>query len=150
MNHLNFKELFNTLVEKKNFHKAFDGWFLISSESIVVLDLQKSNYGDYYELNIKIYIQGLFGNKYIMSKDLVKKHIGNIFLRPPNETREIFNLENDMSDGQREKNLENLLSDFIMLLANKALTREGIKELIEQNKVATTPAVREELFLNLK
>ena len=33
----------------------------------------KSNFGDYYELNIKIFIQGMFGNMCTRSKDLVKK-----------------------------------------------------------------------------
>ncbi len=34
---------------------------------------------DYYELNIKIFIQGMFGNKYTRSKDLVKKNVGDVF-----------------------------------------------------------------------
>ena len=59
-----FKNVFEKVAKANNFEKAFGGWFKESTECIVVLCLQKSNFGDYYELNIKIFIQGMFGNKY--------------------------------------------------------------------------------------
>ena len=74
-----FKNLFDTVAKANDFERAFGGWFKESSESIIVLDLQKSNFGDYYELNIKIFVQGIFGNKYTKSRDLVRKHTGDIF-----------------------------------------------------------------------
>ena len=59
-----FKNVFEKVAKANNFEKAFGGWFKESTECIVILCLQKSNFGDYYELNIKIFIQGMFGNKY--------------------------------------------------------------------------------------
>lgn len=73
MNSKEFKKAFDELAQANNFEKSFGGWLKESLECIVILDLQKSNFGDYYELNIKIFVQGMFGNKYNKSKDLVKK-----------------------------------------------------------------------------
>lgn len=61
-----FKSIFDEVAKRSSFEKAFGGWFRESSECIAVLDLQKSNFGDYYELNIKIFIQGVFGNTYVI------------------------------------------------------------------------------------
>ena len=73
MNSKEFKKLFGEVAKSRGFENAFGGWFIDSPESIVVLDLQKSNYEDYYEMNLKIYIQGMFGNFYSRNKDLIKK-----------------------------------------------------------------------------
>ena len=63
-----FKKIFGEVAKSYGFERAFGGWFKDSAESIVVLDLQKSNFGDYYEMNVKIYVQGMFGNSYSKSK----------------------------------------------------------------------------------
>jgi hypothetical protein len=44
-----FKIVFGEIVKVNSFEKAFGGWFKESPKCIIVLDLQKSNYGDYYE-----------------------------------------------------------------------------------------------------
>lgn len=73
MDSKDFKGAFNEIARKSGFEKACGGWFKESDECIAVLDLQKSNYGDYYELNIKLFVQGMFGNHYVKGKDLVKR-----------------------------------------------------------------------------
>ena len=59
-----FRKLFNEIAKNNGFEPAFGGWFKESDECIVALYLQKSNFGNYYELNIKTFVQGLFGNLY--------------------------------------------------------------------------------------
>lgn len=81
MDNQDFKYIFDILAKANNFEKAFGSWIKESSECIIVLDLQKSNFGNYFELNIKIFVQGMFGNKYVINKDIVKKHIGDVFAR---------------------------------------------------------------------
>jgi hypothetical protein len=85
-----FKKLFGEVAKSNKFESAFGGWFKDSTESTIVLDLQKSNFGDYYELNIKIFVQGMFGNNYSRSKNLVKRDVGNIFRRQPPEYKSAF------------------------------------------------------------
>ena len=74
-----FKKIVNELAKKGGFTSAFGGWFKESSESIVVLNLEKSNFGNLYYLYIKSFIQNAFGKNYSKSKELVKKYPGTIF-----------------------------------------------------------------------
>lgn len=140
-----FKELFNEVAQYNNFEKAFGGWFKESHESIVVLDLQKSNYGCYYELNIKIYIQGVFNKAYVRNKDLVKKNIGNIFSRQPNEYKDMLELDNLMSIENRRTKLESLFDNYIVPITTMAATKEGIMRMSEEKKIFILPAVMNEI-----
>jgi len=48
MENKEFKKLFDIIARNHGFESAFGGWFKESNECIVVLDLQKSNFGNYY------------------------------------------------------------------------------------------------------
>jgi Domain of unknown function (DUF4304) len=140
-----FKNLFSEIAKTNGFEKSFGGWFIESSESIIVLDLQKSNFGDYYELNIKIYVQGMFGNNYTKNKDLVKKDTGDIFRRHPQEYKNVFDFDVSMVSDERKKKLMQLFSGFIKPFTEKALSRQGLKELEAQGEISLLPAVKKEL-----
>ena len=145
-----FKKIFGEVAKSNGFERAFGGWFKDGAESIVVLDLQKSNFGDYYEMNVKIYVQGMFGNSYSKSKNLVKRDIGNIFRRQPYEYRSVFDFDEPMNDEERNADLIKLFSDFIVPFTDKALLKSGIKELAEKGEITLLPAVREELYKDNK
>lgn len=140
-----FKTVFGDVAKANGFSKAFGGWLKESIECITVLDLQKSNFGDYYELNIKIYIQGMFGNKYQKSKELVKKDTGDVFRRQPNEFNDVLDFDTSMDDENRKERLEILFSEFMVPFTDKALSQLGIKELAEKGEVFLLPAVKERL-----
>jgi len=141
-----FKNVFNVIAKSDGFEKAFGGWFKESAECIAVLDLQKSNFGDYYELNVKIFVQGMFGNMYHKSKDLVKKDTGDVFTRQPKDYKDVLDFDIPMNDENRKKKLEILFSEFIIPFTDKALSRLGLKELTEQGKIFLLPAVKDELY----
>lgn len=140
-----FKKIFSEFAKANGFENAFSGWFKESPESIIVLDLQKSNFGNYYELNIKIYIQGMFGNKYVKSKDLVRRDTGDVFRRHPPEYKDVLNFEVAMDATTRKNRLEKLFSEFITPFSNKALSKSGIKELGQKGEIFLLPAIRKEL-----
>jgi hypothetical protein len=91
-----FKEYLKILSKEQNFDFLFNGWFKESEECIAVLDLQKSNFRNLYYLNIKIYIQGIFGKHYIKSRNLLKD-TGDIFCRQPAMYKDVLNFEDDMT-----------------------------------------------------
>ncbi|PTR01657.1 uncharacterized protein DUF4304 [Mucilaginibacter yixingensis] len=142
-----FKKSFNIVAKSFGFEKEFGGWFKESTECIIVLDLQKSNYNNLYYLNIKIYIQKMFGNNYAKSKDLVKKNIGDVFFRERGNS-EVFNLDNSMTDTERLDQL-NIFFYSINPLLNAALTKSGIKKLADEKSLTLLPAVENELLLLL-
>lgn len=140
-----FKNIFSDLAKRNGFVKAFGGWFLESPECIIILDLQMSNFGKYYDLNIKIFVQGIFGSVYTKSKDLFKKSIGNIFRRHPPEFRDVLDLANQMDDKERQQRLESLFNEFIIPFSKKAASKGGIKELANKEQIFILPAVKEAL-----
>ena len=146
MNSKEFKNTFNDVARENGFEKAFGGWFKESQECMLVLDLQKSNFGDYYEMNVKIFVQGAFGNHYAKCKDLVKRDIGNIFTRQPKELRDVLIFDDvQMTDEGRISNTNKLFDEFIVPFAQKAMSISGIYELDKQGKISLLPAVKEEL-----
>ncbi|HNA61579.1 MAG TPA: DUF4304 domain-containing protein [Rhabdochlamydiaceae bacterium] len=144
MNSKEFKALFNRVAEAYGFKACFGGWYKESKECIVVLDLQKSGYGNYYELNIKTYIQGVFGNHYEISKDLVKKDMGDIFTRQPTEYNDILDLDSPLGSEFRQQKLEGLFVNFIVPETNSTLTRAGIIEQASKGAFLL-PAIKKEL-----
>ena len=140
-----FKPLFDKIARNNNFEKAFGGWFKESKECIAVLDLQKSNYGNYYQLLIKIYVQGFFDRTYFKNKDLVKKDTGHIFSSETKEYKEVFNFENSMSDDDRRIKLEILFQNHILPFVDKTSTKLGIIKMYENEGLFLIPNVKKEL-----
>ncbi|MEY2650726.1 MAG: hypothetical protein RL608_1400 [Bacteroidota bacterium] len=145
MDSKDFKKVFGEVAKSNGFESAFGGWFKESAESIIVLDLQKSNYGDYYEMNIKVYVQGMFGNSYTRNKDLVKKDTGDIFRRQPPEYKDVLDFDTPLDDEKRKERLAKLFSEFIAPFTKRALSKLGIKELAETGEITLLPAVKKEL-----
>ncbi|MGZ3754383.1 MAG: DUF4304 domain-containing protein [Mucilaginibacter sp.] len=147
MNNKEFKVLFGSIAKANGFERAFSGWFKESPECIIVLDLQKSNFGDYYELNIKVFVQGMLGNIYVKNKNLVKKDMGDVFTRQPNNYSDVFDFDIIMDDINRRERLENLFNDYLAPFTNKALSKSGLKDLAEKNEIFLLPAIKAGLGL---
>ncbi len=138
------KKTFNAIAICNSFEPCFGGWFKESSESIVALFLQKSNFGNNYYLNIKVFFQGSFGIYYQKSKDL-KFATSEIFGRQPNEYNDVFNLDSSLDDAFREKELKKLFINFIVPFTNKALSRKQTLDLEKNNALFLLSSVKEEL-----
>jgi hypothetical protein len=143
-----FKSLFSQIAAENGFDPEFGGWFRESEECVVVLDLQKSNFGNYYELNLKIFVQGLFGDHHVRSKDVVKKKAGDVFVRQPNQFRSQLALDSGLSPLEYERGLQMLFADFVRPVTSDALTRAGLLRLGHKGVVYLLPAVREQLTSN--
>jgi hypothetical protein len=87
----------------------------------------------------------MFGNTYVKGKDLVKKYTGDIFIRQPNNYKDILDFDTSIDDLMREQKLESLFNEFLVPFTHKALTRVGIKELATEQKIFLLPAVKEQL-----
>lgn len=147
MNTRELKKLFGDAAKSNGFESAFGGWFKIGEECIAVLDLQKSNFGDRYQLMVKIYVQGVFGVKHSKSKDLIKKEVGDVFRGEPRHFEDVFDFEEMIDIEKRKDRLMILFSQFIVPFVAKALTRQGLKELATSGEVYILPAVQAELAL---
>lgn len=140
-----FKKKFDDIAKIHGFESLFGGWFKESPECVFVIELMKSNFGNYYQLSIKTFVNGVFDRHYKKNKDLVKKEIGNIFRGEPKEFKEALDLEILMDLKEREQKLHSLFKDFLVPFSEKALTQQGIYELAEKGEIHLLPAVKEEL-----
>ena len=145
MNNIEFKELFAQVAKEKGLSKAFGRWFCESEESIIVLNLEKSNFNNSYYLDIKIFIQGLFNSYYDKSKHLFKNDTGDVFRRQPPEYNYLFDLNYDMTHNQRCEVLNELFESFVIPFIVKAFTKKGIMELAKEEKIYLLPAVKQAL-----
>ncbi|MFC7526756.1 DUF4304 domain-containing protein [Parapedobacter sp. GCM10030251] len=140
-----FKKRFSELAKANEFKSAFGGWYKESSECIAVLELQKSNFGDYYQLLIKIFIQGAFERTYAPDKDLIKSSMGHITANETPEYKAVLDFDESMEDNIRIERLKKLFNSHILPFTNRALSKAGIKELADKGEVFLLPAVKEEL-----
>lgn len=140
-----FIQIFGAIAKQHGFESKYGGWFKISSEVIHVLDLQKSNYGNFFYLNIKIFVNGLFGKNYAPSKQLIKNDIGNVFLRQPEIYSPFFNLENNLEEMQRKEGIENMFNEFILPLISISKDRNDIKQSVQRGDIFVLDSVRNEL-----
>src|SRR5688572_577665 len=131
MNSKEFKIVFDQEAKKIGFQKAFGGWFREFSDTIAVLELQKSKYGDYYQLLGKVYMRGAFGRDYTISKDLISRMMWHVGFDEPKEYRDVFDFDKEMEDSLRIEKLQNLFERIITPFLKKVETLEDIKTLVE-------------------
>jgi hypothetical protein len=144
MDKAEFIKLFCEIGLLRGFTKDFGCLLKESNQCIVILELQKSKYGNYYELNIKIFINGVFNKKYKKNKEL-KKDIGDVFSRPASTYRDVLDLDTPIDVEIRTGKLNSLFDDFIVPFTDKALTINGIKQLSENQQIILFSAVSKEL-----
>ena len=139
------KVIFGKLAKSYGFEQAFGRWYKESRECIAILELQKSNYGNYFQLLIKVFIKGLFGHDYEPNKELMMSSIGHINSGEPKKYKTVLDLDRVFSEQDRIASLAELFENHIVPFTNKALSRAGIWELAEKEDVFITPAMRNEL-----
>jgi hypothetical protein len=100
-------------------------------------------------MNVKIYVQGMFGKSYSMNKEMVKTAVGNIFCRQPNDFCEAFDLDVQLEDSIRIQKLERLFTEFVVPFTDNALSRDGIRQLWAAGQIHLLPAVKKELGIEV-
>jgi len=140
-----FKQLFSEAAIAGGFTHIYGGWFRESPECMVVLDLQRSAFGQYFDVNIKVFVRGLFGESHARTKEMAKTLTGDVFVRPPERFRLALDLDEPMPWNERVQRVGGMFSEFINPLTSDALTRSGLVSLAARGLVHLLPAVREQL-----
>jgi hypothetical protein len=145
MDNKGFKNLFGEIAKSNSFLNAFGGWFKESTECITILELQKSNFGNYYILNIKIFIQGFFGKNLTVNKDLIKSSIGYINTNETTEFKSAFDLDELMDNNERKELLITLFQNHINPFVKGTSTKLGIIEMHQNRGLFLLPSIKKEL-----
>lgn len=139
------KRTFAEITKSIGLETKFGGFVKETEEVIIVLSFQKSNYSSQVYLIIKLYIQGVFGKNYQISRDMVNNDVGDVFRRAPKDYDEIFDLSSNLPDNIRIEHLKRFVDDFLSGFVQQASTVKGITLLAEQGDVFLLPAVKSEL-----
>jgi hypothetical protein len=103
------------------------------------INLQKSNFGNYFELNLKLFLgKGLPGTA-AESKKLVKSLSGDIFRRQPEEYREVFDLDAAVTLADRRDRLDKMFTELVDRIASAAASPFGLLRLRDQGVVYLLP-----------
>ncbi len=115
-------------------------------ETITVVDLQKSDYGNYFYLNIKTFIKGSFG-LYDSVTSALKKLPGSIFQRCPAVYDEIFDLDLDNSEVDKDKQLSTMFEQYLQPYLVKVRSKRNIIDTYQSDPKSffLLPAVKAEL-----
>ena len=140
------KYFFTEATKCMGFESKFGCLVKTTNEVIIVLSFQKSYYSSQVYLNIKLFIQGIFGKNYQISRDMVNNDVGDVFRRAPKDYDEIFDLSSNLPDKARIELLKTFVNDFLSRFVQQASTVKGITLLAEQGDVFLLPAVKEALL----
>lgn len=138
-----FRKIFEKTAKKYGFKSMSGGCYKDSPECLTTLYLQKSDYGDYFQLNINIYVQGYNNKHYIPDKNIVQLLLGQIKADAPHKYRNILDFDEEMEDDVRISRLEELFETYIIPLTDKGLSKQGIIELLKTKKFLVPPGFKE-------
>lgn len=126
-----FKSLFGSVAKDHGFRKVHGGWCVEFISALVALNLQRSNYGNYFELNIKVFL-GEAGHSVDDLNKKIKSMTGDIFRRQPEECRPAFDLDSSLSEGERKQILDKMFAGLISLIVESADSPARLLELREE------------------
>ena len=144
-----FKKMFKEIARRYGFKTIYGGWYKESEDTMVIIHLLHSYYSRLYYFDFKINIRGVFGRNSISKVD-VQSSVANIEISSPVEYWDLFNLETELDADTRRVMLEKLFETYVVPLTNKALSLEGIEELVNAGKISIEPVVKEELDKKLQ
>lgn len=139
------KRTFAEITKSIGLETKFGGFVKETEEVIIVLSFQKSNYSSQVYLNIKLYIQGVFGKNYQLSRKMVVNDVGDVFRRAPKDYDQIFDLGSGLPDDERIEYLKKFIDEFLSGFIQQTSTVKGIMLLAEQGELFLFPAVKSEL-----
>ena len=139
------KRTFAEITKSIGLETKFGGFVKETEEVIIVLSFQKSNYSSQVYLNIKLYIQGVFGKNYQLSREVVVNDVGDVFRRAPKDYDQIFDLGSDLPDNERIEYLKKFIDEFLSGFIQQTSTVKGIMLLAEQGELYLLPAVKSAL-----
>lgn len=113
--------------------------------ALLVLELQKSNFGNYFELNLKLFLGCAAPNDPAEFKKLVKNLSGDIFRRQPEECRSAFDLDALVGLAERRESIDRMFSELVDRMASAADSPAGILRLRDEGMLYVLPMIEARL-----
>ena len=137
------KRVFGEVAKAHGFNVAPGGWYRQVPIGLLVLNLQRSNFGNYYEVNIKVFL----GHAQPVESELKRlvNLAGDIFRRQPEEYRSAFDLDVPAAAVDRESAIDRMFSTVIDRIVSAADESAGILRLRDAGILYLLPGIEERL-----
>jgi hypothetical protein len=113
------------------FEKKSGSWYRRGEEVIAVSNLQKSQYGPRYYFNQGFWLRELDDERYPKpNKCHVRMRLEGLLPAAEERVNELFDLEREMSDEQRMRELRALLDEELLPLIERASTVDGLRSML--------------------
>lgn len=140
-----FRTMFGEVAKAHGFTGAHGGWYRDTGAALLILSLQKSNFGNYLYLNIKIFLGERATGAPEQLRQRIKNLNGDVFRRQSNEQSELLNLENDLSISARREGIDAMFRGLIGHMVACCEDTAGILRLGDEGLVFLLPSVKARL-----
>ncbi|HEX7061746.1 MAG TPA: DUF4304 domain-containing protein [Woeseiaceae bacterium] len=144
-----FKALFNDVALAHGFQTAYGGWYRELPVGLFVVSLQKSNFGNYFEANLKLFLNQTASAGSWDLKKCVKSMSGDIFRRQPEEYRRAFDLDLPLESSERRAAIGRMFDELIDHVVRVATGSSGLLRLRDEGVFFILPAVEKRLSADL-
>lgn len=133
------KEALSAPLKEAGFKNKSNYWYLNNTDVVLLVNLQKSQYGDQF------YVNGGIALKSLGADEFPKEHHCHIRFRltalvPEKEKKQIesiFDLENESLAGQHRKDeISRLVTDLVLPILQDCSSKNGIAETVKSGRLA--------------
>jgi hypothetical protein len=133
------KEALGAPLKDAGFKKKSDSWYWSNNEVVLLVNLQKSQYGDQYFVNCGVALKSLG------AAEFPKEHHCHLRFRltavvseeESKEIESVFDLENEsLSEQQRKKDVSRLVKDVALPILQGCSSESGIIETVKSGRLA--------------
>lgn len=108
-------DTFGTFMKEHKFSKKNGSWYRASADMITVVELQKSQYGHQYYVNLALWIMSLGEDSTPKEQNChVRTRLGSIVGEKGKQVSDLFNLDTSEEDNHRSEALKVLLSETFL------------------------------------
>lgn len=140
-----FKRFFGEIAESHGFKSLRRGWFQEVSAALIILELQKSNYGNYYEMNLSLYLELPAVGSLAELASFVARNPPDVFRRQPTESSAAFDLDAGIDPLERERQLRQVFTDTVDEIVRGMSSPAGILNLRDAKLIFLRPDVEARL-----
>ncbi|HYS72023.1 MAG TPA: DUF4304 domain-containing protein [Thermoplasmata archaeon] len=110
------------------YSKHSGAWYLLQTETLAVIELQKSNYGPQYYMNVALWLLPLGDPQFPREEKChIRTRLGSLFPEEEKRLKQILDLEYPMDEATRETQFREILERLLIPALTECATLDGLK-----------------------
>jgi len=110
------------------FSKHSGAWYLRQAETVAVMELQKSQYGPQYYVNVALWLLPLGDSQFPREENChIRTRLGRLFPEEETRLKQLLDLEFPMDEGTRETQFRDIVERLLLPALAECSTLDGLK-----------------------